>query len=82
MAKKKMVYRRGTDGKARVEENNTDDSSSSGDAATEKETERALEVMVKKEKPKVSDDEPADKNSIQYLAWKRRQKNLGKSMGL
>jgi hypothetical protein len=45
--------------------------------AASESTDRARKAMTTGAKPKVSTDEPADKNSVQYLAWRRRQK--GKS---
>lgn len=75
----KMTNRRGTKGEMIYE---PDDNDSTSKVEVEKGTKRALDTMVSGAKPKVSDEEPKDKNSIQYMVWKKRRDKVGKSMGL
>lgn len=45
-----------------------------GAVAAEESTAKAAKAMLAGAKPKVSDEEPKDRNSIQYMAWKRRHR--------
>jgi hypothetical protein len=45
-----------------------------GAAAAEESGKKAFAAMTSGAKPKVSTDEPKDRNSVSWMAWKRKQK--------
>jgi hypothetical protein len=73
-SKQTTTYRRGPKGQTITETVGKDYDSDAALDVQDKQK-KAFAAMATGAKPRVSDEEPKDKNSLAYIGWKRRQKN-------